>query len=107
MITDIDIQQIKEIKQMLTEKWSVNFDLKTANQIDCLDKLVKNLKIAPLSYKFCSPESNFYTVECECGWWGSSELLDGGGQIADTGDFGDCYCPVCGNSNLDDKEPIV
>ena len=52
---------------------------------------------------------NIYIIKSgysnKCGWWGSSELLDGGGQIADTGDYGDCYCPVCGNSDLDDKEP--
>lgn len=32
-------------------------------------------------------------------------IMDGGQQIADTGDYGDCFCPVCDNSNLDEKEP--
>lgn len=40
--------------------------------------------------------NNYYPVCCQgCGWLGSSELLEGGGQIADTGDFGDIYCPKC------------
>ena len=90
---------------MLEDKLNNHFDWGVVNQIDCLDRLVKNLKIAPLCFKFCPPESNFYTAMCgKCGWWGSSEFLDGGGQIADTGDYGDCYCPVCGNSDLDELE---
>jgi len=48
-----------------------------------------------------------YTAECSsCGWWGSSKLLDGGGQIADTGDYFDCTCPVCGNSDIEDKADV-
>jgi hypothetical protein len=31
-----------------------------------------------------------------CGWKGCSCELEGGHQIADTGDYGDCYCPKCG-----------
>jgi hypothetical protein len=50
-------------------------------------------------------KNNFYTVKCEkCGWWGSSKFLEGGGQIADTGDYDDCYCPVCGNADPDEIE---
>lgn len=106
MITDIDVKQVEEIKQMLNEKLNQEFSWEIANKIDCLDRLVNNLRIAKHSYKYSSVESKFYTAECpECGWWGSSELLNGGGQIADTGDYGDCFCPVCGNSNLDEKEP--
>lgn len=106
MITENDIKEVESIKQMLNEKLNIEFSWEIANKIECLDRLVKNLRIAPVSFRFCRPESNFYTAECDkCGWWGSSELLDGGGQIADTGDYGDSYCPVCGNSDLDDKEP--
>lgn len=106
MITENDIKEVENIKQMLNEKLNLEFSWEVANKIECLDRLVKNLRIAPVSFRFCPPESNFYTAECDkCGWWGSSELLDGGGQIADTGDYGDFYCPVCGNSDLDDKEP--
>lgn len=45
----------------------------------------------------------WFNVECqECGWKGSSEFLDGGGQIADTGDYGDTYCPNCGQVDPDE-----
>ena len=105
MITEIDIKQIEEIKVFLRKKLTRKFNWEIANQIDCLDRVVSNLHIAPLSYKFCPTDSNFYTADCpKCGWWGSSELLTGGGQIADTGDYGDTYCPVCGNSDIDERE---
>lgn len=45
----------------------------------------------------------WFNVKCQkCGWTGSSEFLDGGGQIADTGDYGDTYCPNCGQVDPDD-----
>lgn len=51
---------------------------------------------------------NYYPVQCQtCGWLGSSGNLDGGGQIADTGDYGDCYCPVCGQVDPDECEPKI
>ena len=40
----------------------------------------------------------YYVAECEeCGKIFPSQNCDGGGQIADTGDYGDCYCPHCGH----------
>jgi hypothetical protein len=49
---------------------------------------------------------NYYFCRCEnCGWEGSSEYLYGGGQIGDTGDYGDAFCPVCDSFDLEDKEP--
>jgi len=40
---------------------------------------------------------SYYLVECgECGEIYPSNKLDGGCQIADTGDYGNCYCPHCG-----------
>lgn len=45
----------------------------------------------------------YFMCKCQCDWIGSSEYLDGGGQIGDTGDYADCYCPKCGN-NADDIE---
>ena len=39
---------------------------------------------------------SYYLVECgECGEIYPSNKLAGGCQIADTGDYGDCYCPHC------------
>jgi hypothetical protein len=98
MITKEDEQMVEHLKKALeiVQKWGY---------IDILDRLVNNLKKAPNSYKYAPEGTNFYTVDCpKCGWWGSSELLDGGGQIADTGDYGDSYCPVCGSNELDEKE---
>ena len=70
--------------------------------------LVNNLKIAPFSYRFASDEdikNSFYTAKCDkCGWWGSSKFLNGGGQIADTGDYADSCCPVCGNVDVAEKD---
>lgn len=49
-----------------------------------------------------SVEGSFYLVECcNCGEMYPSNLLDGGGVIADSGDYGDCYCHLCG---ADDTE---
>lgn len=39
----------------------------------------------------------YFPVYCKgCNWQGSSENTAGGGQIADTGDYGEPLCPKCG-----------
>ena len=39
----------------------------------------------------------YYVVECqECGEIYPSQQCDGGGPIADTGDYNDALCPHCG-----------
>lgn len=72
-----------------------------------ITEMEQALRIHDVGYCAASPEDiadNYYTAECsECGWWGSSKLLDGGGAIADTGDHFDCTCPVCGNSDIDER----
>ncbi len=112
MIREIDIQQAQEIKTLLQKQFmdtapnDFNWDI--ANKMELIDRMVSNLQKAPLSYRPAPPEdikANFYTAICDkCGWWGSSKLLDGGGQIADTGDYADCYCPVCGNADTGEVE---
>lgn len=63
-------------------------------------------KVTPKSFRRLTKEqkaSNYYLASCKCGWWGCSELLLGGGPIADTGDYDDCCCPFCYNNDIDDK----
>ena len=96
MITKEDKNEVKKIQKFLDSKDEWDWSL-------LLDKLVNNLEKAPKSYQPYFG-NKFYTAGCdECGWWGSSELLDGGGQIADTGDYSDSFCPVCGNSDIVEK----
>lgn len=57
-------------------------------------------------------EKKWYVCECEkCGWIGSSEHVGGGGAIADTGDYDDIYCPMCGSGyiadDVDNDQPIT
>jgi hypothetical protein len=33
--------------------------------------------------------------------------VDGGGQIADTGDYDDIFCPACGSVDLEDLEDMA
>lgn len=35
-----------------------------------------------------------------CGWEGLSKDCKGGEQIADTGDYDDCYCPECWKKDI-------
>lgn len=43
-------------------------------------------------------KEKYWDFECECGLIGYSKILLGGGQIADTGDYGNTYCPCCNNT---------
>lgn len=111
MITENDKEIVDAIKKYIDQQAMVSetkVDWEKIHWIETLDRLVNNLRIAPVSFRFCSPEDvadRFYTAECGvCGWWGSSKLLDGGGAIADTGDHFDCTCPVCGNADIDEKD---
>lgn len=111
MITEHDIKTVEKIKAILepmTRDGETGVHWEYVHMQETLDRLVNNLRIAHVSFRFCSPEDisdRFYTAECgACGWWGSSKLLDGGGAIADTGDHFDCTCPVCGNADIDEKD---
>lgn len=38
----------------------------------------------------------WWTAKCpKCGWTGLSRDCAGGEAIANTGDYEDCYCPIC------------
>ena len=111
MITQIDKETVKKICEFL-EKNHVNLDKnrvnwETVDWIILLNKMVYNLDIASLSYRNCTNEDKkrgYFTVEClDCGWWGSSRLLNGGGPLGDTGDYSDSTCPVCDRSEWNEK----
>ena len=114
MITKDTEKIVETIKKFIEEKSAIGengLNWKQIAWIDTLDRMTHCLKIAPLSYRQASEEDvaeNSYTAECDkCGWWGSSKLLDGGGQIADTGDYGDAYCPVCGNADYISERELI
>ena len=47
----------------------------------------------------------YFPSQCEdCGWSGLSIDCDGGGQIADTGDYSEITCPICHGSIYDIHE---
>lgn len=41
----------------------------------------------------------YWMCHCKCGWIGSSQYLEGGEPISDTGDHNDVYCPNCRNTD--------
>lgn len=99
-LVEVLLNKLKEIDKTDQEF----YDHENEALVSLVNRMVSNLKIAPQCYRKLSKEDNkksFYLAECnKCGWFGSSKFLDGGHQIADTGDYGDVYCPVCGNSDI-------
>lgn len=54
------------------------------------------------------PEGSYFVAQCEkCGFKGASSEWNGGGQIADTGDYGDSYCPVCGHVDVPEADDDI
>lgn len=50
-------------------------------------------------------KKGWYPAQCnKCGWKGCSCELNGGMQIADTGDYGDIYCPCCYSNYIDEAD---
>lgn len=48
----------------------------------------------------------WWVAKCElCGWEGLSRDVQGGSQIADTGDYDDCYCPKCYENDI--WQPVI
>ncbi|AIR07144.1 hypothetical protein JT31_21775 [Cedecea neteri] len=57
---------------------------------------------ALIARKGCAVTGNYYLAECgNCGEMFTSERMTGGEPIADTGDYGDCYCPHCDTDDSD------
>lgn len=112
MLLDKDIPKFEKLKDIISGLMIKNCkgDL---NKIDWemeylllfLDDIKNRLTIAPESYKEElseeDQEEDYYLAKCnKCGWYGSSRFLLGGEPIADTGDYNDVYCPICGNKNI-------
>ena len=105
MITQSDIDTVESIKRKLKSYSNKYFEV--IPELETLDKIVENLKIAPLSYRE-APKSDikkgYQTLVCEnCGWWGSSKLKGSVRRITYTGDYAYGCCPVCGNIDLELK----
>lgn len=105
MITQKDIKLSEELEEILYKMCEDN-DKKFHIYAALIAKMRSNLIISTKSYKEATMDdidNGFYTVKCECGWWGSSKLLNGGDPIADTGDYTDCTCPVCDTTDPNEK----
>lgn len=70
----------------------------------------KSLKSQAAGYVTDDNSGGYYVVECqECGEVYPSQECDGGGPIADTGDYNDALCPRCGCESPDEcsDTPLV
>lgn len=57
---------------------------------------------ALIARKGSAVTGNYYLAECgNCGEMFTSERMTGGEPIADTGDYGECYCPHCDADDSD------
>lgn len=100
IITNGDLTVLRAIKARLdklvcVDNKTINWDI--SNESEVLDRVIHNLDNIHNYYKkLPDGEINWYDAECgKCGWFGSSEYLNGGGAIADTGDYFDVTCPIC------------
>ena len=68
----------------------------------------ENEKLKEAKVKRIVPTDSYFVAECErCGFKASSKDWLGGGQIADTGDYDDVYCPVCGSIECGEAEDDI
>lgn len=68
---------------------------------------IKSLKSQAAGYVTDDNSGGYYVVECqECGAVYPSQQSGGGGQIADTGDCDDSYCPHCGYVDPDECDNV-
>lgn len=98
--TQDDINYLKKAlvivqKQETTDEFHV--DWQNAEIQFAIMKVINNLENCENYFQIVSDtEETYYDAECvNCGWWGSSQWLFGGGAIADTGDHSDVTCPIC------------
>lgn len=64
---------------------------------------LKSLSSVETDYVTDDNTGGYFVVECgNCGEVFPSQKLDGGGAIADSGDYGDTYCPHCNEIEPDE-----
>ena len=105
LIAEHDLENLYRIEKVLNSalwKEDSGLTLQDIDLIETIERVRHNLKNGANYYKRVpKSEKHWYDAECDrCGWFGSSEYLLGGAPIADTGDYGDVYCPICGNSHI-------
>ncbi|MFK3927390.1 hypothetical protein ACI2J7_01325 [Serratia bockelmannii] len=68
---------------------------------------VKNREAVSAGFVTHDNTGGYFVIECqECGAVYPSQQADGGGQIADTGDYDDAICPHCGEESPEECENV-
>ena len=68
---------------------------------------VKNREAVAAGFVTHDNTGGYFVIECqECGAVYPSQQADGGGQIADTGDYDDAICPHCGEESPEECENV-
>lgn len=99
IVSDQDLANLEKIEKLINVydvTYDTSIDWGSVELLETFHRLKYNLRHFDQYFQLTPQEENYFDVDCECGWWGSSKWLLGGGEIADTGDHDDCYCPVCG-----------
>ena len=106
LILNSDKERLLKIRK-LVEKHDMtdetHIDYECADDLEALDRAIYNLENGANYFRAMpdDKEKSWFHAECEdCRWSGSSRFLLGGHQIADTGDYSDAICPICGSKDV-------
>lgn len=106
LITQQDRNNLEKIRQLIyaADKTDENaLDYENMELLETFDRVRYNIINGHKYWQNPGSNSKYYYAICgKCGWEGSSEYLWGGHAIADTGDYGDVYCPVCNSTDIQD-----
>lgn len=106
LITDADLLLLKKVEKLIDvadKTDETKLDWENVELQEVMQRAIYNLKHGANYYRPVPSDDTKHTYcKCDkCNWEGSSKYLLGGGQIADTGDYDDSYCPVCGSTEID------